>query len=368
MTGKISSIGKVNFRAPFSVVLRLGFSITLAALAGCGGGEVGPDKAQPATNAQAAAGTAKAPTTPPTTDDFELPASLSGRMIAYSREYPWSALGRLNTGGRGFCSATLIGQDRVLASASCLTNRRTGKYWHPSDLHFVAGYQQDSFVASSPVARIDVAPGYNPGAGASLANLTANWALVTLQQPIGNETGWLGVTWVDPQEQAAIDRGQRPVLLAGYRRDWAHSVTVQFGCPNNRNLTSAGATATCSVLPGEQDLPRFLFEFGQLRVLGNQYIPALSERHRFQQAAGASNSGSVGKGPKRGATDPLPRRSVSKLLRQLGYLRTPENIIDERATRKAIRTYQAQSGQFSTGLASQALLGTLIEEVRRRGR
>ncbi|MCH8808316.1 MAG: hypothetical protein IH993_00555, partial [Proteobacteria bacterium] len=32
-----------------------------------------------------------------------------GRMIVEAMEYPWSALGRVNTGGRGFCTGILIG-------------------------------------------------------------------------------------------------------------------------------------------------------------------------------------------------------------------------------------------------------------------
>src|SRR3546814_9546946 len=52
----------------------------------------------------------------------------------------------------------------------------------PLELHFIAAYQSDSFLADSKIAGFTVAAGFNPLAGSSLANLTSNWALVRSEE------------------------------------------------------------------------------------------------------------------------------------------------------------------------------------------
>ena len=164
---------------------------------------------------------------PPPTVEAE---SLGGRMLADAQEYPWSALGRLNLAGHGFCTGVLIGPRQVLTGAGCLYAARENRWWQPQELHFIAAYQKDSFLADSGIADFTVAPGYNPQAGTSLANVTSNWAIVTLQKPIGAQTGWLGLEWDSRRLQQAAQSGTAVYLRAGYRTDWPHAVSLHFGC------------------------------------------------------------------------------------------------------------------------------------------
>src|SRR3546814_6347467 len=97
--------------------------------------------------------------------------------------------------------------------ARCLYAEREGRWFQPLELHVIAGYQRDSFLADSEIADFTVSPGFNPRAGISLANLTSNWALLTLREPIGARTGWLGLEWDNARLQAAA-RG-RGCLPAG---------------------------------------------------------------------------------------------------------------------------------------------------------
>ncbi len=115
----------------------------------------------------------------------ELPED--GRIIVDASEYPWSAVGRVNTGGRGHCTGVLIGPRHVLASAPCLFNTTEGRWWHHTDVYFVAGYQFDTFQASSRAADFLVPSGYRPQAGATLANITSSWALITLEKTRNDE-------------------------------------------------------------------------------------------------------------------------------------------------------------------------------------
>ena len=145
-----------------------------------------------------------APTTAPPAVLTPRPFPADGRVIVEAREYPWSALGRVNTGGRGYCTGILISPSHVLASAPCLYNRIEGRWWHKSEVHFVAGYQRDRYLADSPVRAYQKAPAYDPRAGATLGNIANTWALITLSKPIGRETGWLGLQALEHPQ----DRGQ----------------------------------------------------------------------------------------------------------------------------------------------------------------
>ena len=59
----------------------------------------------------------------------------------------YAAVGRLNIGGQGHCTATLIAPDLALTAAHCLVNRRTGATWRAERLTFLPGY----FFAVNPI-------------------------------------------------------------------------------------------------------------------------------------------------------------------------------------------------------------------------
>jgi V8-like Glu-specific endopeptidase len=294
-----------------------------------------------------------------------IPFPPDGRVIVEAREYPWSALGRVNTGGRGYCTGILISASHVLASAPCLYNSIEGRWWHESELHFVAGYQRDSWLANSPVRAYRKAPAYDPRAGASLGNVANSWALITLAKPIGRETGWLGLQALDQDLRRRILLGEAQVVPAGYRRGRQHVILLNLGC----GLAGAVATASyiqpnCAVLPGDAGAPPLVFSGDALRPASEQMANAGpgSLGAALRQIGIAPGPG---RGPRPGASAvPLPLATIDYFLIHLGYLapaaegdfRAP----DAAARAAAIRQFQSRTGLPADGQPSLSLLGYLI--------
>ncbi len=301
-----------------------------------------------------------------------------GRLIVEAMEYPWSALGRLNSGGREFCTGILIGPRLVLSWAHCLYDGVEGRWWAPNELHFVAGYQRDAFLIHAGVAGYEVAPEVTGGAATSLAAAAADWALVTLEAPIGLQAGWLALQRLDPGARARLTLGEGLAVQAGYRRGWAHSVTVKLGCldrwqaPKN---SGGGATGDpCANAAANPELPFLLFLDAAPRALANPLLLARAEAGEIAAPAfralsynrsiwgaiwGKSRAPNAG-----GPAAPVPADTVTRLLWHLGYLdwTGPR---DGKARDAAIRRAERGHGLAQTGRPSPALLAKLLAAARR---
>lgn len=153
------------------------------------------------------------------------------RSLVSTSEYPWSAIGRVNKSGGGYCTGTVVGPRLVLTAAHCLWNRRTQAWLPAGSLHFVAGYRQGEQLAYSKVAAFHTAPGYTVKAGRTEAGLARDWALLVLCDDVSTVTGILAPDPADgapPEGNPDAEPGL--VLHAGYSQDKAHMLTLDDGC------------------------------------------------------------------------------------------------------------------------------------------
>jgi V8-like Glu-specific endopeptidase len=115
------------------------------------------------------------------------PASAEGNLIpldTLDKAQDWSAVGRVNIRGVGFCTGALISYDRVLTAAHCLYDRTTGEKIKPEDIEFLADFRNGHAEATRTVRRTVTHPLYDLFAADGLERVANDIAILELQSPI----------------------------------------------------------------------------------------------------------------------------------------------------------------------------------------
>lgn len=98
-------------------------------------------------------------------------------MVA-AREYPWSAVGKLNNGVFGSCTAVLISPRYALTAAHCLFFRSTARFLPAQSFHLVLGFESDQFREHLRISAYYVPPTYDPLR--PFESFASDWALLSI--------------------------------------------------------------------------------------------------------------------------------------------------------------------------------------------
>jgi protease YdgD len=208
----------------------------------------------------------------------------NNRLPVPSREWPWSAIGRVNVanGRLSFCTGTLVAPRTVVTAAHCLWAAYTNRWVKPDDVHFVfgeipgSGYLGHSIAASfvaSPNFRCtpeDCPLTYSAGAphqGVRPQLIKTDWAIITLR----NELGIRPIPIEAIRNADFSSTGDRQIVLPGFGADRPFLLAAHKGCSAKTDapeLGSGSLTHECETFQGGSGSPVLLMRNGRVSLIG----------------------------------------------------------------------------------------------------
>lgn len=179
----------------------------------------------------------------------------------------WEAVGRLDLGGRGFCTGALVAPDLVLTAAHCLYDRSSGARIDPAQIEFLAGWRNGRAAATRMVRRAVIHPEYDYANRVTAERVRNDVALLELHHPINNTR----VTYFDTDERP--HKGQK-IGIVSYGKDRAEAPSLQNICEVLARQEEV-LVMSCDVDFGSSGAPVFSFEGGVPRIVS--VVSAMAE-------------------------------------------------------------------------------------------
>lgn len=203
------------------------------------------------------------------------------RMLPAHEQKDWSAVGRLNLGD-AFCTATLVAEDLIVTAAHCLYASRTGVRRQAERVNFVAGYRMRRHEGHRRGRSLAIHPDYAFARTALAANVSADLALVRLDEPFADLTPFGLAPGLAVGDEVAI---------LSYGRDRPEAPSIQAPCAT---LARHGAIAVldCDVTFGVSGAPVFRLVDGQWRIVA--IVSSMGEYKGAQRAFAVALDASLG--------------------------------------------------------------------------
>ncbi|WP_370232377.1 serine protease [Cognatishimia sp.] len=190
------------------------------------------------------------------------------------------AIGRLDIGSTGFCTATLVSSDLVLTAAHCLFDRNTDRRLDVSEFRFNAGLRRGNAISTMRVKRAAIHPNYNRAKKGDLKNMRYDVALLRLSEPVNLfDVSSLGVS--TPQLG-------RNVGVVSYARNRADTALTESACGMSQRPEGVFVT-TCQAGFGTSGAPVVQIQQGLPRVVSVVSAMAKANGQPVSLAVGVSN-------------------------------------------------------------------------------
>jgi protease YdgD len=178
------------------------------------------------------------------------------RLPVLTRKFPWSTIGRIEyqSNGSGYtCTGSLIGRDLVLTNAHCLIAESTGKpivakNSQPSAAQLVFKPSLIRNIALNQSRVIDYEYGTNDPYQANPAD---DWAILKLDQPLGDIYGYLGWRDLNLSQKSVLNKMRARLTLVGYAGDYPK---LKDAAELGGSGETAGMHRKCSIESVDQGL------------------------------------------------------------------------------------------------------------------
>ncbi len=171
----------------------------------------------------------------------------------------WEAVGRLDIGGKGFCTGALVAPNLVLTAAHCLFDSKTSKQIDHSRVEFQAGLRNGRASAYRMIRRAVVHPDYDFSSSVTTDRVRNDVALLELHHPIRNTT-------VKPFETDVRPRKGDEIGIVSYAHDRAEAPSLQEVCDVLARQQGV-LVMSCNVDFGSSGAPIFSFRNGEARIV-----------------------------------------------------------------------------------------------------
>lgn len=147
---------------------------------------------------------------------------LTQGKIVEAKAYPWSAIGKLNNGVGGSCTAVLISPHHALTAAHCLFFSSTGRFLPPQSFHLIMGYENQQFEAHFLISAYYIPRTYEPLR--PYETLASDWALLSIS---AQQQSTINPPHISPGDDPTVASA---LMTGGYSHLTPYAMTADRHC------------------------------------------------------------------------------------------------------------------------------------------